>query len=144
MTSFKLNAFSNDSNQELEFAVEQLKKFNRSFTGPFESEQFGLIAKSKNNALIGAIHGNTEWEWVFIKHLWVREDHRSEGLGSELMEAIISASKERGRYKYYLSTFDFQAPDFYKKFGFEVFGKLPGVSGSYDSYYMKREDAPPS
>ncbi|WP_421775560.1 GNAT family N-acetyltransferase [Gracilimonas sp.] len=140
MKSAKLISFKNDPGEELEFAVDQLKKYNRSFTGPFESETFGFIAKNDSGEVVGAVHGNTEWEWVFIKHLWVREDYRGMGLGSDLMEAIIKEANKRGRYKYYLSTFEFQAPEFYKKVGFKIFGTLPRVSGNYDSSYLKRED----
>lgn len=140
MKSAKLISFKTDPGEDLEFAVDQLKKYNRSFTGPFETEQFGFIAKDDSGEVVGAINGNTEWEWVFIKHLWVREDYREMGLGSDLMEAIIQEANKRGRYKYYLSTFEFQAPEFYKKLGFEIFGTLPQVSGNYDSFYLKRED----
>ncbi|MGN8224632.1 GNAT family N-acetyltransferase [Gracilimonas sp. BCB1] len=140
MKPAKLILFKNDPGEELEFAVDQLKKYNRSFTGPFESERFGFIAKNDSGEVIGAVHGNTEWEWVFIKHLWVREDYRGMGLGSELMEAIIQEANKQGRYKYYLSTFEFQAPEFYKKLGFKIFGTWPQVSGNYDSFYLKRED----
>ncbi|MCP9291727.1 GNAT family N-acetyltransferase [Gracilimonas sediminicola] len=140
MKPAKLTPFVNDPGEELEFAVDQLRKYNRSFTGPFESEQFGFIASNDSGEVVGAVHGNTEWDWVFIKHLWVREDFRGMGLGSDLMEAIIRESNKRGRYKYYLSTFEFQAPEFYKKLGFEIFGTLPGVAGKYDSFYLKRED----
>lgn len=140
MKPAKLTPFVNDPGEELEFAVDQLRKYNRSFTGPFESEHFGFIAKNDSEEVVGAVHGNTEWEWVFIKHLWVSEDFRGMELGSELMETIIQEANRRGRYKYYLSTFEFQAPEFYKKLGFEIFGTLPQVSGEYDSFYMKRED----
>lgn len=136
----KLLPFEGNENKELQQAVQELKKFNRSFTGPFEKEEFGFLAKNKKGELIGAISANTEWEWIFIKHLWIRDRMRGKGLGSRLMDAIISEANGRGIYKYYLSTFSFQAPDFYRKLGFEVFGTLPGVSASYDSYFMKRED----
>jgi ribosomal protein S18 acetylase RimI-like enzyme len=144
MATVKLTLFKGDSGKELDFAVDQLRIYNRSFTGPFESEQFGYIAKNDSGEVVGAVHGNTEWEWVFIKHLWVSEDFRGTGLGSQLMDAIIQEANNRGRYKYYLSTFEFQAPGFYKKLGFEVFGELPNVSGVYGSYYMKREDHRPT
>jgi GNAT superfamily N-acetyltransferase len=140
MAEIVLEPFRGKPTEELEFAVDELRKYNRSFMGPFESEGFGIIAKDEKGEVAGAVSAKTEWEWVFVKYLWVREDLRREGLGSRLMKGIIQESNNRGRFKYYLSTFEFQAPEFYKKLGFEIFGTLPKVSGEYDSYYLKRED----
>lgn len=141
--SYQYCEFLGTDNDDLCEAIRHLKRYNREHTGPFESKAFGFTVQNGKQELVGAIHANTEWEWIFIKHLWVREEDRGMGIGRQLVERILTEANRRGIYKYYLSTFDFQAPDFYQRLGFSIFGVLPGVSGSYDSYFMKREDPRP-
>jgi hypothetical protein len=38
----------------------------------------------------------------------------------------------------YLDTFSFQAPDFYKKLGYEVFGELQDFPHGHQRYFMKK------
>ncbi|HSF18187.1 MAG TPA: hypothetical protein VLK65_21815 [Vicinamibacteria bacterium] len=38
----------------------------------------------------------------------------------------------------FLSTFDFQAPDFYRRFGYEVYATLPGYPPGHTDYYLRK------
>lgn len=59
-----------------------------------------------------------------IDILWVDDNYRSIGVGSQLMQKAQETAKEKGCSLIHLDTFDFQAKDFYLKHGFEVFGVL--------------------
>jgi len=39
----------------------------------------------------------------------------------------------------YLNTFGFQAPEFYKKMGYELFGLLEECINGYNQYFFKKE-----
>ena len=54
-----------------------------------------------------------------IKYLWVKEYLRGQGTGKKLLwEAEKEAEKRNCKYVF-LDTFSFQAPDFYKKYGYQ-------------------------
>jgi GNAT superfamily N-acetyltransferase len=60
------------------------------------------------------------WDGILdISLLWVHEDYRGEGYGARLMRAIEAEGVRRGCARAELRTFDFQAPGFYKKLGYE-------------------------
>ena len=68
--------------------------------------------------LVGLTHGS----WLMVEYLWVSEEIRKCGIGSELLLAAEEEAKNRGCKYVFLNTFSFQAPDFYKKHGYnEVF-----------------------
>ena len=46
--------------------------------------------------------------------------YRRAGVGSKLVEAVENAYKDKGYKKIALTTFGFQAPEFYKKLGYEL------------------------
>lgn len=73
---------------------------------------------NKVAGLIGDTHGN----WFSIKYLWVSKDLRGQHIGSSILMQAEKVAKERGCKYAFLDTFSFQAPEFYKKFGYkEVF-----------------------
>ena len=66
--------------------------------------------------------GNTRGNWLSVKYLWVSEELRGQGIGKQILLKAEETAKERGCKYVFLDTFSFQAPEFYKKFGYcEVF-----------------------
>ncbi|GKQ40042.1 N-acetyltransferase [Streptomyces sp. A012304] len=71
--------------------------------------------------LAGGLVGHTWASWLHVTYLWVDAPHRGTGLGSRLLaHAERTAREQRGCGRVRLETWDFQAPDFYRKQGYEV------------------------
>lgn len=68
--------------------------------------------------------GETYSGWLFIRYLWVSDMLRGQGIGRELMAGAEARAFERGCHSAWVDTFSFQAPDFYRKLGYEPFGEL--------------------
>ncbi|MFF6908623.1 GNAT family N-acetyltransferase [Streptomyces sp. NPDC012389] len=86
-----------------------------------------------HGAVAGGLTGRTWAYWLHVELLWVDARHRSAGLGSRLLaEAERVARTERACTRSRLETWDFQAPDFYRKQGYEEIGRVedypPGVT----------------
>lgn len=64
---------------------------------------------------------------MHINYLWVDESMRGKKIGKDLLHFAESLAIDKNCTVIYLETFSFQAPEFYKKYGFEVFGKLDTV-----------------
>ncbi|MBV7699659.1 N-acetyltransferase [Streptomyces sp. TRM70350] len=76
--------------------------------------------------LAGGLVGHTWTTWLHVTYLWVDQRHRGTGLGSFLLaEAERIARVERGCAAARLETWDFQAPGFYRKQGYEVVCAIP-------------------
>jgi GNAT superfamily N-acetyltransferase len=83
-------------------------------------------------ALAGGLSGRTWAYWLHVDLLWVDTRHRGLGHGARLLaEAERIARDDRSCTRSRLETWDFQAPDFYRKHGYEVVGEVedypPGV-----------------
>jgi GNAT superfamily N-acetyltransferase len=71
--------------------------------------------------LAGGLVGHTWASWLHVTYLWVDAPHRGTGLGTRLLaHAERTARERRGCGRARLETWDFQAPDFYRKQGYEV------------------------
>ncbi|MEV6834926.1 N-acetyltransferase [Streptomyces sp. NPDC051133] len=83
-------------------------------------------ALDSSGGLAGGLVGHTWTAWLHVTYLWVDAVHRGAGLGSRLLaEAEALARTTRGCTASRLETWDFQAPGFYKKQGYQVVGVVP-------------------
>jgi GNAT superfamily N-acetyltransferase len=102
-----------------------------------------LYIRDGSGALLGGLIAETYWGWLYIDRLLLREALRGQGYGRRLMQQAEQIARERGCMRAYLTTFSFQARDFYQKLGYRVVGQLddypPGMA-----YYWMRKDFPVS
>jgi GNAT superfamily N-acetyltransferase len=97
-----------------------------------------LIHDPKTDKTIGGLWGKTDWDWLFIEALVVPDNMRRHGLGSQIMRQAETIAVQRGCSHAWLETFSFQAPDFYLKQGYTVFGKLDDYpKGSTRIFFRK-------
>ena len=82
-------------------------------------EEFCFLAED-NGKIAGVITGRAYYNEVHIGDLIVGKGYRRDGVGSKLIAAVEDAYKGKGYEKITLTTFGFQAPDFYKKLGYEL------------------------
>jgi ribosomal protein S18 acetylase RimI-like enzyme len=80
---------------------------------------FNFIAKD-NNEVVGIITGHSFYKEVHIGDLIVSEQYRNKDIGSKLMKTVEIYYRDKGFENMNLSTYNFQAPEFYKKCGFQV------------------------
>jgi GNAT superfamily N-acetyltransferase len=96
-------------------------------------------ALDEEDALAGGLAGHTWTAWLHVTYLWVDGRHRGTGLGSRLLsEAERVAREERDCLRSRLETWDFQAPDFYRKRGYEVVCVIPDYPPGVTEYTMTK------
>lgn len=82
-------------------------------------ETFAFTAKEDNKA-VGVISGHSYYNEVHIGNLIILEQYRKKGIGKKLLEMAEKHFADSKFESITLSTYEFQAPEFYKKCGFEV------------------------
>lgn len=82
-------------------------------------EPFAFIAYEGNKA-VGVIKGHSYYNEVHISDLIVLEEYRGKHIGTRLIEAVEEHFCNKGFEIITLTTYSFQAPEFYKKCGFGV------------------------
>jgi len=116
-----------------------ISEYNLQQAGDDTGVYLCFVAKTPDQKVVGGVIGVTYYEWLFIQLMWVKEDLRSHGLGHRLLELAEDEGRKRGAKNAFLDTFSFQAPEFYKKYGYEVFGTLPDFPPGHTRYYMKKK-----
>ena len=82
-------------------------------------EEFCFVAED-DGKIAGVITGRAYYNEVHIGDLIVGKEYRRDGVGSKLVAAVEDAYRGMGYEKIALTTFGFQAPEFYKKLGYEL------------------------
>lgn len=96
-----------------------------------------LWALDDSGDLAGGLVGHTWATWLHVAHLWVDDPHRGTGLGSRLLtRAERIAHRERACVAARLETWDFQAPDFYRRHGYKVVCAIPDYPPGITEYTM--------
>lgn len=96
------------------------------------------IVNESGTVIAGCIAEVNQWNALHIDALWVSEEYQRRGLGSRLLKEVETIAAENGCTLSQLSTFDFQAKDFYIKHGYEIFGILDNSPEGHCRYYLKK------
>ena len=127
------------SKQEIDYIREALTRFNNDRVGEDGHTPLSLVEYDEAGAIIGGLLGGTYWGWMYVDILWVHEDHRKRGIGSRLLEAAEAEAIRRGCHHVHLDTMSWQAPDFYKKHGYEIIGILPDIPSGNQKYLLMKK-----
>ena len=126
----------NPTDKEIAFVNNALQKFNDEKVGPDNHELLNIVEYNNSGNIIAGILGGTYWGWMHIDILWVDENHRRQGLGSQLLETAESEAIKRGCHSVHVDTMSWQAPDFYKKHGYEIISELNDIPNENKKYHL--------
>ena len=76
--------------------------------------------------------------WLRVEVLWVDEAARGRGIGSRLLTEAECLAREMGARNAALETFEWQAPRFYQKHGYEEVVRLEGYAKGFYLALMKK------
>jgi GNAT superfamily N-acetyltransferase len=97
-------------------------------------------ALDDSGGLAGGLVGHTWAGWLHVTYLWVDGRHRGTGLGGRLLATAERIARvERRCVAARLETWDFQAPEFYKKQGYEVVCVIPDYPPGVTEYTLTKK-----
>lgn len=106
--------------------------WNMRVTGVEDFHQVAIFLRDAAGVVRGGITGGVWGGWLHVVGLWVDEDLRGKGLGSRLLVAAEDEAREHGARAAFLETHSFQAPDLYRRHGYEAIAEIedypPGES----------------
>ena len=116
-----------------------ITEYNEEKAGDDESQRVCFVLQSPDQEAVGGVIGAIYWDWFSLDLMWIREELRGRGYGHRLLTLAEDEARKRGAKHVHLDTFSFQASDFYKQHGYEVFGELEGFPAGHQRYYMRKE-----
>jgi GNAT superfamily N-acetyltransferase len=117
----------------------ELTDHNTRVTGVGDQRGLSVQVHDADGDLVAGLTG---WTWgtcAGIELVWVRDDKRRGGLGGRLLEAAEAEARRRGCVQMLVSSFTFQAPEFYKRRGYMEFARSEGIptAGGADVHMVK-------
>ena len=128
----------NTESQKAQKIGELVRSYNRSKREAAESEPLNLYIEDEHGRLLAGLVAETFGNWLEIEYLFVKEELRGQGIGSQLLQRAESEAKKRNCCFAFVNTYQFQAPAFYQKYGYkEVFTLKDYPYTGQRHYYQK-------
>jgi len=124
------------SDMEIDFVRQSLYRFNDKIVGSDGHRPLNFVEYDADGNIIGGIIGGTYWGWLYIDILWVDEKFHRMGIGSRLLANAEAEAVRRGCHHAHVDTMSWQAPEFYKKYGYTLIGILPDIPSGHQKYLM--------
>ena len=116
-----------------------IQNYNIRQAGDDKGKTFCFVVRDREEEIIGGIIGHTHWEWFYLDLMWLKEEFRGQGYGHQLITIAEEEARKLGAKNAYLDTFSFQAPEFYQKQGYQVFGELQDFPPGHTRYYLTKQ-----
>jgi len=97
-----------------------------------------IVGRDDAGSVQAGLRGVTDYGWLFVIWLWVAEPYRRQRVGSQLLSDAEAIARERRCSHSYLDTFSFQAPEFYKRRGYQEFGRLEGFPPGHARIWLSK------
>lgn len=130
----------NPAGEEIKILGEGIDRYTQSKFGSRTNKQLAFFLRDEEGLIVGGVYGKYgSFRWLYISTLWVSEPLRGSGQGTRLMNLIEQEAVKNGCINAYLNTFSFQAPEFYKKLGYEIFGELEDFPAGHTRIFLKKK-----
>ena len=128
----------NIESQKSQIIGDLIRSYNRSKREAAESEPLNIYVEDDSGELMAGLVAETFGNWLEIEYLFVKEDLRGQGIGSQLLHQAESEAKKRNCRFAFVNTYPFQAPAFYQRHGYmEVFTLKDYPYTGQRHYYQK-------
>ena len=140
----------NEENQEIRSFVHQaIKRHNRNvmptayFTNGVPVEETNVIAdfivRDAHGEIVAGLTSNIYWNCMYINDVWVHENLRNQGIGTQLMQRAEETARREACSFIWLQTFSWQAREFYEKFGFRIVGQLNDYPPGQTRFTLRKD-----
>lgn len=126
----------NPSSHDIDFITKQINQETPEYGN---ASPFGFFIKENRSLMIAGANGFLIFGSIYTDQLWVHPDHRSKGLGSQLMNAVHEYGRQCKCAMATVATMSFQgARVFYEKLGYTVDFERPGYAQHSSCLFLKR------
>jgi len=124
--------------EDVQVVQSGLNAHNMAQPGLAGMHSLAAFIRDADGQVVGGASGRTWGEVLDVRLVWVHDDLRGMGYGRQLMQMIEAEAVKRGCRVAVLDSYSFQAPEFYRKLGYEAFGVIDGYPSSHRKYFMKK------
>ena len=127
---------------DLQIIRDGLTAYNLQFAPDAQYQPLNIFLRDADGRVLGGLIGNTYWGWLYVSLFWLDESARRDGNGAEMLARAEQEALRRGCHHAHLDTLDFQAPAFYEKQGYTLWGKLDPLPAGHKRLFYQKELIP--
>ncbi len=129
--------------QTLEAIANGLRGFNEEVTGINDHRPLAVIVQDPSTGeTLGGATGRSSLGLLFLDIFYLPQRLRGTGLGSRILAMAEEEGRKRGCRAAVLYTISFQAPGFYQRHGWRIFGEVPCDPPGTSRIFMTKELLP--
>ena len=131
--------------QSLEAIAKGLREFNDETTGTSDHRPLAVIVQDPaTGETLGGVTGRSSLGLLFLDVFYLPRQLRGTGLGSQILAMAEEEGRKRGCRAAVLYTISFQAPGFYQRHGWRIFGEIPCSPPGTSRIFMTKDLLPDS
>ncbi len=100
--------------------------------------EINLVLKDDEGKVVGGLGVSTVLRVMHLEVFWVAKEYRKLGYGRDLVLEAERIGREKGCILSHTWTFSFQAPEFYKKIGYELVAIYDGFPDGITEYVLRK------
>ena len=129
----------NTESQKVKEIGELIRSYNRSKREAAESKPLNIYVEDDSGEIMAGLIAETFGNWLEIEYLFVKEELRRQGIGSQLLQQAESEAKKRNCRFAFVNTYQFQAPAFYQKYGYKKVFTMKDYPYTGQRHYYQKE-----
>lgn len=132
----KIEHTSTPASEDIDFLTQKINQETPDFGS---AHPFAFFVRDEHNQIIAGCNGSVIFGSIYTDQLWVHPDHRKNGLGHKLMEAVHDYGRKSECSMATVATMSFQgAKTFYEKLWYLVDFERQGYTRSSSCIFLKR------
>jgi GNAT superfamily N-acetyltransferase len=136
--NYRIYLGESDNEYASKIILKGLKAHNESKIGSYSRENFVLFVKNESEDIIAGLCGDILGELCALHLLWVDQEHRLKGVGKNIINVLEEYALSKKCKIIQLDTTEFQAKDFYKKYGYLEIATLDKGFMGYKQFIMRK------
>ena len=118
---------------------EAVHRLLQEYNAPYmtKSSDFSFCIE-EDEKILGGIVAESLFDTVEVEYLCVKPELRGQGLGRRLIGLVEQKAREAGMRRILLNTYSFQAPEFYRKLGYQQLFEISPAYQNYAQYYFMK------
>ncbi|ASA23780.1 GNAT family N-acetyltransferase [Paenibacillus donghaensis] len=136
----EIKAMYSDDNQPLLSALLERHSAKKEPGIPPYDRTALSFAAYENGEYVGGVTGTIVWNMLQVQLLAVDPAYRGSGVGAVLLQTLEAKARQQGCKVSELTTMSWQAPGFYQKQGYEIFGEIKDCPhAGHTKYYLQKQ-----
>jgi GNAT superfamily N-acetyltransferase len=139
LAATRMTMTDDPARSDRDFLDERIYEYNVAATNIHDGRMMHFAVRDVRDEMVAGLSGWTWGSCAAVEFLWVRDDWRGKGLGTQLLASAEGEALARGCTHIVLSTHSFQAPEFYKKRGYEAYSAVDDYPRGFSLLHLKKK-----